>query len=172
MITGDAVPNLPLPIANRQVKEPTNLQSRTFWNSSQKLHKQFKTYVNSRTLSSRVNRLMASMKCYLLTPLVWLKLDQPSWSGLCLGLTVGVPEDVERPDRVLMQLQVVPQYLDQHMFAVLWHPVMRNLTKRKHSNIKEPTTSDVPTVPSTVTCVCSYIYSSYASEHWWCFCGS
>lgn len=46
-----------------------------------------------------------------------------------MGLTVGVPEDVERLDRVLVQLEVVPQDLDQHVFTVLRHPVTRDLTR-------------------------------------------
>lgn len=42
-------------------------------------------------------------------------------------LTVSVPQDVERLDRALVQLQVVPQNLDQDVLAVLGHPVTRDL---------------------------------------------
>ena len=50
-----------------------------------------------------------------------------------MGLTVCVPQDVERLDRVLVQLEVVPQDLDQHVFTVLRHPGTRDLTRERES---------------------------------------
>lgn len=59
-------------------------------------------------------------------------------------LTESVPQYVERLNRVLVQLQVVPQDLDEHVFAVLGHPVARNLKagwrrSQRHHQLKMDT---------------------------------
>lgn len=76
----------------------------------------------------------------------WWTLDcsaEADWAR-ATWLTVCVPEDVQRLDRVLVQLEVVPQDLDQHVFTVLQHPVTRNLKRHESQSDRQKHPSSPP----------------------------
>lgn len=83
----------------------------------------------------------------------WWTLDcsaEADWAR-ATWLTVCVPEDVQRLDRVLVQLEVVPQDLDQHVFTVLQHPVTRNLKRHERQRGQSVWQTETSIVSSWVT---------------------